>query len=165
MQVPHPSREIKFLLDECLPYRVADSLREVGFNITSSHGEGVDGWEDDQLIPWLGVQQFVWITKDDSARKAHERAIQSAQISVVWVRGTERKDGTTIKNTINLKEVLHLLVAKLDDMRDVIAEANGPRFFLLHMRGKSPVSTAFPQLDLVGRRLAGGRRGRREPRT
>ena len=165
MQVPHPSRDIKFLLDECLPYRIADSLRKVGFNITSSRGEGVEGWEDERLIPWLGSGQMVWITKDDSARRGHDNSIQRARISVVWIRGTERTGGTTTRNNISLKEVLHVLVAKLDDIGEQIAEANGPRFFLLHMKGKSPVATAFPQLELVGRRLAGGRRGQREPRT
>ncbi len=155
MQFAYPS--IKFLLDECLPYRIADSLREVGFNITSSRGEGVEGWEDERLIPWLGSEQMVWITKDDSARRGHENSIRRARISVVWIRGTERTGGTTTRNNISLKEVLHVLVAKLDDIRDRIAEANGPRFVLLHMRGKVPVATYFTQLDQVGRHLAGRR--------
>ena len=160
---PNPS--IKFLLDECLPYRIADSLREVGFNITSSHREGLDGWEDERLIPWLGSEQIVWITKDDSARRGHDNTIQRTRISVVWIRGTERTGGTITRNNISLKEVLHVLVAKLDDIRDQIMEANGPRFFLLHMKGKSPVLSAFPQLELVGRRLAARQRRLREPGT
>lgn len=160
---PNPS--IKFLLDECLPYRIADSLREVGFNITSSHREGLDGWEDERLIPWLGSEQIVWITKDDSARRGHDNTIQRTRISVVWIRGTERTGGTITRNNISLKEVLHVLVAKLDDIRDQIMEAHWPRFFLLHMKGKSPVLRAFPQLELVGRRLAGRQRRLREPGT
>ena len=83
MQFAYPNPSIKFLLDECLPYRIADSLREVGFNKASSRGEGVEGWEDERLIPWLGSEQMVWITKDDSARRVHENSIQRARISVV----------------------------------------------------------------------------------
>ena len=161
MQVPHPSRAIKFLLDECLSYKIADSLREVEFNITSSRGEGVDGWEDAQLIPWLGQESLVWITKDDSARHQHRALIHRAGISVVWVRGTERTDGTTTRNTISLRELLHLLVARLDFIRDQIAGANGPRFFLLHMRANAPSVSVFTNLDDVGHHLGRGGRSRR----
>jgi predicted nuclease of predicted toxin-antitoxin system len=148
-----------FLLDECLAYRIADILREVGFPITSARNEGVDGWEDPDLIPWLGERGYVWVTKDDSARNEHRILIQRAGISVVWVRGVERPNGTSQRNAVNLRQLLHMLVAKLDEISSMVQESNGPRFFLLSMATNGPRLKPFGSITDVWKDLAHPRRG------
>ena len=93
MQGQRANEAPRFLLDESLPPRVAEALRLVGYQLTSCQAEGTLGWQDEELIPWLASQKYVWVTKDDTARSQHLQVIQRARISVVWVRGLERPGG------------------------------------------------------------------------
>ncbi len=78
-------REVCFLLDEGLPYKLADSLQEFKYPIVSYRtafqtirgqpdeaSKGKDPW----LILQMGVKGLTWITKDDEAKDQHEAEIR-----------------------------------------------------------------------------------------
>ena len=76
---------------------------------------------------------------------------------MVWVRGlthSKKKKGPIQKN-VSLKDVLRLLVNKLDEITETIANANGPRYFLLYMtHAKKRTVGSFATLKEVWQRLA-----------
>lgn len=74
---------MQFFLDENLPPKVAQALALVGYPITHPEVHGKRGEKDPELIAWLAQNQFVWITKDDDARKRHIDKITQAGASVV----------------------------------------------------------------------------------
>ena len=128
-------RQVVFLLDECFPYRIADVLKEFGYPIVSWHEEfkGVEGIKDDKLIPYLGDKGYAWITKDDAARKDHAPEIRQARISVVWVRGFERRKGAIPKNRITTKELHKMLTIKLEAIAGEVGRSRRPLYFLLYL--------------------------------
>ena len=93
------------------------------------------GTSDEDLIPEMGRCNQTWITKDDRARTEHESLLSAANISVVWVRGLTHGKGkkrASLRHNATLKDILRMLVNKLDRITDQIAEARGPRYFLLY---------------------------------
>ena len=56
-----------------------------------------------------------------------------------------------------MKDILRMLVNKLDGITEIIGAANGPRYLLLYMtKGKNIVIEPFPTLREVWKRLALG---------
>ena len=149
------NREIRFILHESLPHHIAHVLQSVGYPITSNEAQGVSGWDDAMLIPWMAERSYIWVTKDDAARSVHRSAIQQARISVVWVRGMERRGGTTARNNVSAKDLHLMLTNKLDDIGETVSSARGPRYFLLFMSGKRPQIKPFTTIDDVSRQLSG----------
>ena len=93
------------------------------------------GTPDEDLIPEMGRCNQTWITKDDRSKTEHEGLLSAANISVVWVRGLTRGKGkkrASLRRNATLKDILRMLVNKLDSITDQIAEAHGPRYFLLY---------------------------------
>lgn len=129
-------KAVTFLLDECLPYRVADNLKEVGYPIISWHEEfqGEQGIKEPYLIQYLGAKGYTWITKDDEAKKEHKEAINVAAISVIWVRGLARQKGKPKKNEISIKDLHRMLTDKLDYAESEISASNKPQYFMLYMK-------------------------------
>lgn len=128
---------VTFYLDECLPYRIALYLKAVGHLITSWYEEfqGQQGLKDPHLIQYLGAKGYVWITKDDEAKREHESEIRIAGISVVWVRGLERQKGKPPrKNNITVKDLHRMLTDKLDLIAEEIANSTTALYFLLYMK-------------------------------
>ena len=82
----------------------------------------------------MGRCNQTWITKDDRSKTEHESLLSAANISVVWVRGLtgKGKKGASLRRNATLKDILRMLVNKLDRITDQIAEARGPRYFLLY---------------------------------
>lgn len=141
-------------LDECLPYRIADILKEIGYPITSWHEEfkGEQGTKDPWLIPYLGAKKYVWITKDDEAKKEHESEIRTAGISVVWVRGLQLHGAKPSKNIIKVKDLHRMLTDKLDYIEHEIAKAKKAIHFLLYMKsGGIPVVRKVTLEEFFGR--------------
>ena len=129
-------RTVVFYLDECLPYHVAQNLKQVGYNITCWWDEfqQQQGLKDPYIIPHLGAKHYVWITKDDRAKKEHKVDIIASQISVIWLSGLERPSNAVKQNYITVKDLHRMLTDKLDDIEDMINESNKPQYFLLGMR-------------------------------
>jgi predicted nuclease of predicted toxin-antitoxin system len=135
-------KQVTFFLDESLPYQLAYFLKTVDYPITSWHEEfqGQQGKKDPWLIPYLGAKKYVWITKDDEAKKEHESEIRAAGISVVWVRGLGRPGAKPKKNVIRVRDVLRMLTDKLYVIEQRIANAKGPLYFMLYVKsGGQPV--------------------------
>jgi len=143
----------RFYLDEGLPYAVAEALELVGHPITSARAESRLGELDERLIPWLADQGYVWITKDDAARTQHRSILEQHRLSVVWIRGLDRR-----KNRIDAKELHLMLTVKLDQIADAVRQARGPRWFLLYLdSGNRPTLQPLT----VGQPIAGGGRAAR----
>ena len=132
---------VTFYLDECLPYRVAAILKEVGYPVISWDEEfqHQQGFKDPYLIPYMGAKNYVWITKDDSAKKEHENAIRTEQISVVWLSGLERPSNKPKQNFITVKDLHRMLTCELDDIEKTIINSNKPQYFHIGMRSDGKI--------------------------
>lgn len=111
-------------------------LKSVSYPITSWYEEfqQQQGLKEPYLIPYLGAKGYIWITKDDEAKKEHEGEIRTAGISVVWVRGLEREKGKPKKNFVRIKDLHRMLTDKLDIIGRTITDSNKPQYFMLAMK-------------------------------
>ena len=160
MQKLPPIETPGFLLDESLPHLIADVLQQVGYPITSCRECHMEGVRDDELIPWMASNALTWITKDDAARFDHQTLIRRSLISVVWVRGLERKNRSTARNNISVKELHRMLIGKLDEIMADITDARGPRYFLLYLGGSGPTLERYTDWDQIGSRSSPSRSSR-----
>jgi len=133
---------IRFFLDESLTPGVADALLLVGYPITSADQQCKRGVKDPLLIPWLAAEDYVWITKDDEARREHLGDIIKAKISTVWIMGIDRK-----KNKISPLEVHLMLTTKLRRIAIAVDRARGPVHFEIYLKGED--TPVLSPLDLV----------------
>ncbi len=83
----------------------------------------------------MAQEGYVWITKDYAARVKHRDTIRQSRISVVWVRGAEPMTG----NNISIEQLRRMLTVKLDDISIAVSNSQGPGYFLLYMRGNTPM--------------------------
>lgn len=125
---------MQFFLDENLPPKVAQALALVGYPITHPDDHGKRGEKDPELITWLAHNQFVWITKDDDARKRHIHQITQAGVSVVWVRGLAGR-----KNTVSIQQVHLMLTVKLEELIEKLEASNRPLHFMVYLSGRRTV--------------------------
>ncbi|MCJ7655771.1 MAG: hypothetical protein MUO97_10845 [Dehalococcoidia bacterium] len=118
-----------------MPYQVALILKQVGYPITCWYEEfqQQQGLKDPYIIPYLGGKFYTWITKDDVAKREHEREIRTAQISVIWLSGLERPANKPKQNYITVKDLHRMLTEKLDDIGLMVANSNKPQYFTLRM--------------------------------
>ena len=124
-------RQVSYCYDESLPPTIGEALKAVGFPIVLA----AKGTRDEELIPEMGQFNQTWITKDDRSKTQHESLLSDAKISVVWVRGLTHGKGkrrASLRRNAALKDILRMLVNKLDRITDEIAKARGPRYFLLY---------------------------------
>ena len=150
-------RHVSYCYDESLPPIIGKTLKAVGFPFVLA----AKGTLDEDLIPEMGRRNQVWITKDDRSKTQHEGLLTTANISVVWVRGLtheKRKRRGSIQRNVSLKDILRMLVNKLDQITGEIANARGPRYFLLYTstsKAQKDKVEVFPTLRQVRDRLAG----------
>ena len=150
-------KHVSYCYDESLPPAIGEALRAVGFPVELPPKET----KDEDLIPEMGRLNQVWITKDDRAKTQHERLLSASNVSVVWVRGLtheKRKRRASFRRNASLKDILRMLVNKLDQITDEITKANGPRYFLLYTttsRKNQDRYDVFTGLRQVRDRLAG----------
>jgi len=128
-------------------------LAHVGFSLEV----GEKGTDDETLIAEMGAKHQTWITKDDRARAEHETDILAAGISIVFIRGLShhgRRRSSLRRNTVSLKEVLLMLVSKLDAIQSELSPRR-PHYFILFMRTSSrPDLEKHSTLREVWERLA-----------
>lgn len=94
------------------------------------------------------------MTKDDEAKRDHLPDIIRHQISVVWIRGVDRR-----KNRISPKELHLMLTVRLGRLVEMLGKARGPQHYLLYLNGERP--TLEGPLDIHTLR----RKQRRSQRT
>lgn len=126
--------EVAFCLDECLPYIVARALSLVGYHVEDHDSLGLIGRRDEFIIPWLSQRGYVWITADEAARKQHAHLMVQNQLSVVWVRGMNRKSSAGTR--LSTRGLHRVITVRIDDIATKVSEADGPRHFALGMSGK-----------------------------
>ena len=156
---PSQPKEVVFCYDEGLPPSIGEVLSDVGYPIVFP----IKHTRDENLIPYMGRMGLTWITKDDRSKTEHERLLREANISVIWIRGLshERKNRPApISKHPAMKDVLRMLIVKLDEITAIVAAANGPRYFLLYMRARKSqapeiLARPFTNLREVSERLAG----------
>ena len=117
-------------MDENLSPYVTQALRLVNYN--TKHGTELfpQGTIDPQVLQWLGLQQAVWVTADEKARRKHIREIQDAGIHIIWVR--RPKEG------MSAKAQLLLILWVLDPILGEINEARQPSQFRALYSGQRP---------------------------
>jgi hypothetical protein len=154
---PPPPSGVVFFLDEGLPAQVGTALALVGYPIRTPDEFSNRSTKDEDLIPWMAQRGFVWVTKDDEARAAHAEALRRHRISVVWVRGLDRR-----RNTISARELHLMLTVKLAEIESEIAAARGPRYYLLWLAaGNHPAKKLLGEHEVFrGRQGRTGRRAR-----
>jgi hypothetical protein len=146
-----------FCYDEGLPPEIGKVLAHVGYPVVMAR----KGVPDEILIPWMGERHLTWITKDDRSKTQHEGIILEAGISIVFVRGlshSKSKRSSLRRNTISLKDILLMLVVKLDTIVNELTDTSHPRFFILYMTAsKKPNLEKHSTLREVQARLSGKR--------
>ncbi len=116
-----------FYLDECLPHTVAKALRLVKHTIEDPTKSGQKGRSDEDLLTWLQQEDRIWITKDASAREAHRDAIASSGVSIVWIRGMDRKIAPG--RSTNPQTLLLMLAGFLDRIMSEVNASPNPCYF------------------------------------
>ena len=143
-----------FYYDEGLSSKIGEVLKHVGFSLEI----GERGKPDEEIISEMGVKRQTWITKDDRSRVEHETAILKAGISIVFVRGLShggRRRSSLARNTISLKQLLYLLVSKLDDIKAELSKQRRARYFILFLRGRKAEVSKHSTLKEVWQTLSG----------
>ncbi|MBI2918678.1 MAG: hypothetical protein HYY01_11915 [Chloroflexi bacterium] len=128
---PEPEQQGQLiLLGENLSPNVSQALRLVDYN--ARHGTEVfpQRMPDPTVVPWLALQQAVWVTADERARRQWAEEIRRAGIPVIWVH--RPKEG------LSRKALLLLLLWVLDPILTEVAKARGPRHFRASFSGKRP---------------------------
>ena len=124
------------VLDESLSPQVGQALRLVGYPITLVHEissfEGVVGVKDEQLIPWMGDHNAVWIHADDEAKRRHGKLLLAYAIRTFWVRRPKRG--------MNSRQQLRVLSYVMDDFLQRLQTQPRKRHYELSMHG-APVRT------------------------
>jgi hypothetical protein len=148
---------VSYCYDECLPSSIGDILKAVDFPVVLA----TKGTQDEDLIYEMGRRGQTWITKDDRAKTRHEGLLYTTKTSVVWIRGLtheKRKRNASLQRNASLKDILRMLVNKLDQITSEIAKARGPRYFLLYTtasKARPDQYEVFTTLRQVQDRLAG----------
>ena len=150
-------KDVTYCYDESLPPCIGRVLAAVGYLVVLVP----KGKKDEVLIPEMGELGQTWITKDDRSKTQHEPELREAAISVVWIRGLtheRRKRLASLQRTSNMKDILRMLVNKLDRITAEISRANSPRYFLLYTttsQSDRDRVEVFTNLREVHDRLAG----------
>ena len=121
-----------FLLDESLAPIVAEALRLVGHNIRSVEETfGQKGIGDPEIIEWCRANDAIWIHADDSARREHQKQIQTSGIRTIWVR---RRQGR-----LSVQEQLRILAFAIPKMIEALEKQ--PRVRHYEAFAANPTST------------------------
>ena len=146
-----------FYLDECLPHQVADALKLVEFPIECADSNGWLGWKDKRLLPELVRCGLTWITKDDDARRRHLASDPlRSQLSVIWVRGFDRRS-----DPMSPRQFHHLLTNCLDKAEVQVTKAKSALWFEVYFNGAKPTLSPLNRQGVVKRRHKRDKRARR----
>ncbi|MFC1940630.1 hypothetical protein ACFLXO_08130 [Chloroflexota bacterium] len=119
------------LIDASLADRpLADALHLVDYNAIACSKQFSGGTPDPTIIQWLALQNGIWITADEKAKRKHSDEIQKAGINIIWVH--RPKDG------MNKKAQLLLLLWIIDPILDEIMKSKGTAYFLAKYSGARP---------------------------
>ena len=121
------------VVDESLSPNVGRALRQVGYltRLVEEIAElgGVRGVRDEDLIPWMGDRNAVWIHADDDAKRRHRKLLLANQVRTLWVRRA--------KNGMSSREQLRVLSYVLDRFLENLRTQRGERHYEVRVHGAS----------------------------
>lgn len=139
----------RFYLDQCIAHQIGDALALVEYPISTPESTDNVHALDEELIPWLAGQGYVWITIDDAAKREHRDRLIHHDLSVLWVRGLAHRKGRQVtsveKKSLNMEQVFIVLATQLPKLQPLLAKEM-PRHrvdFLLYFNGARPSSTPY----------------------
>ncbi len=109
---------------------LADALNLVDYHAVACTKQFSGGTPDPTILQWLGLQNGIWITADEKAKRKHADEIQKANINIVWVH--RPKDG------MSKKAQLLLLLWVIDPILDEVKKSNNASYFLAKYSGLRP---------------------------
>jgi hypothetical protein len=109
---------------------MAKALTLVDYNAIACTEQFPGGTPDQTIIQWLGLQNGVWITADERAKREHSDEIHKAGINIIWVR--RPKEG------MSKKAQLLLLLWVIDPVLNEIKKSRGAAYFLAKYSGARP---------------------------
>ena len=132
MQVSPPkSVDPILLIDASLADRpLADALSLVDYNAVACTRHFSGGTPDPIIIQWLGLQNGVWITADERAKRKHANEIQKSNINIVWVHRS--------KQGMSKKAQLLLLLWVIDPILEEVRKSNRACHYLAKYSGLRP---------------------------
>lgn len=109
---------------------LADALSLVDYNAVACTRHFAGGTPDPTIIQWIGLQNGVWVTADERARRKHADEIQKANINIIWVHRP--------KQGMSKKAQLLLLLWVIDPILDEVKRFNRGSYYLAKYSGLRP---------------------------
>ena len=109
---------------------LADALNLVDYNAVACTRHFAGGTPDQIIIQWLGLQNGIWITADERAKRKHADEIQKANINIVWVHRP--------KQGMSKKAQLLLLLWVIDPILDEVKKSKSTSYYLAKYSGLRP---------------------------
>lgn len=109
---------------------LADALSLVDYNAVACTRHFSGGTPDPIIIQWVGLQNGIWITADERAKRKHADEIQKANINIVWVHRS--------KQGMSKKAQLLLLLWVIDPILDEVKKSNRASYYLAKYSGLRP---------------------------
>lgn len=106
------------------------ALKLVDYNAIACTEQFSGRTPDPTIIKWIALQNGIWITADERAKRTHAVEIQKAGINIIWVR--RPKEG------MSKKAQLLLLLWVIDPILDEIIASKGTAYFLAKYSGARP---------------------------
>ena len=130
---PLQSGQPFFVLDNGLNPHIATALASLGYRIRSVQDEfsvtPQDSVSDPEIINHIATYygpRGAWITKDNSAKRAHIALIKSRRISVIWIR----------PQTLSTLQQHRIITFGLARVTQDLLEANHPIHYLVTFHGQ-----------------------------
>jgi len=119
-------------IDESLSPYVAKALRLVDYNTLTvkdvSEFEGRIKVGDEEIIPWLGAKDAVWVHADDNAKREHKKLIVAKRIRTLWVYRPKGK--------MSSRDQLLLLSHVLPDFLERLKAKPKQKHYKAHLHGQ-----------------------------
>jgi hypothetical protein len=109
---------------------LAEALHLVDYNAIACTKQFPGGTLDPTIIQWLALQNGIWITADEKAKRKHADEIHKAGINIIWVH--RPKEG------MSKKAQLLLFLWVIDPVLDEINKSRGTAYFLAKYSGARP---------------------------
>lgn len=115
-----------FLVDNDLSPHIAEALGLFGFEIQTVKDTLFSSASDEEIIPWLGETETIWITHDKGARRRHIDSIKRHRVSVLWVAGKKLSSWDQMK----------IVARVIDQVASKVTKARGALHFRAGVRGR-----------------------------
>ena len=147
--LPPESREPFFVLDQGLNPLIAEALAGLELPIKSVSEEfsvpPTQTVDDEDIINHIADYygfRGVWITKDNSAKRARAALAQRRRVSVVWIQ----------QQTLSTPQQHHIVTQVIFRCSHELLDSNGPIHYLVTFHGATGKEAIGFKLEWKGRR-------------